>query len=78
MKLQEGKADKNQSNPQENETKEATTMAIINVFKRNINRKGLKAEHTRNDLYLADSFIPKMPRLLPNGLNNPNNNFWNK
>ncbi len=53
-------------------------MAIINVFKRNINRKGLKAEHTRNDLYLADSFIPKMPRLLPNGLNNPNNNFWNK
>jgi hypothetical protein len=28
-------------------------------------------------LYVADRFIPSMPRLLPKGISNTNTNYWN-
>jgi hypothetical protein len=42
------------------------------------NMIGREVPESRDDLYLADGSIPKLPRLLPNGINNPNNMFWNK
>lgn len=30
-----------------------------------------------HEMYVADRFIPSMPRLLPKGFNNTNGSFWN-
>ncbi|MDY0373613.1 MAG: hypothetical protein RBQ86_05810 [Candidatus Izemoplasmatales bacterium] len=32
---------------------------------------------TGHEMYVADRFIPSMPRLLPKGITNTNDSFWN-